>query len=82
MIVTLTLHPSLDRTVDVDALDRGAVVRTSEPVLEPGGKGVNVSRALHANGVASLAIVAVAGPEGAELSRLLERMASCAVSYR
>ena len=73
MIVTLTLNPSLDRTVDVDALDRGAVVRTSEPVLEPGGKGVNVSRALHANGVASLAIVAVAGPEGAELSRLLER---------
>lgn len=73
MIVTLTLNPSLDRTVDVDDLERGAVVRTSEPVLEPGGKGVNVSRALSANGVASLAIVAVAGPEGAELSRLLER---------
>jgi 1-phosphofructokinase len=73
VIVTLTLNPSLDRTVDVDALPRGAVVRTSEPVLEPGGKGVNVTRALSANGVASLAIVAVAGPEGAELSRLLER---------
>jgi 1-phosphofructokinase len=73
VIVTLTLNPSLDRTVDVDALERGAVIRTSEPVLEPGGKGVNVTRALSANGVASLAIVAVAGPEGAELSRLLER---------
>lgn len=73
MIVTLTLNPSLDRTVDVDRLERGAVIRTSEPVLEPGGKGVNVTRALSANGVASLAIVAVAGPEGAELSRLLER---------
>lgn len=73
MIVTLTLNPSLDRTVDVETLARGAVIRTSEPVLEPGGKGVNVTRALHANGVASLAIVAVAGPEGAELSRLLER---------
>lgn len=73
MIVTLTLNPSLDRTVDVDALERGEVVRTSEPVLEPGGKGVNVTRALTANGVASLAILAVAGPEGAELGRLLER---------
>lgn len=73
MIVTLTLNPSLDRTVDVDALERGTVIRTTEPVLEPGGKGVNVTRALTANGVASLAIVAVAGPEGAELSRLLER---------
>ena len=73
MIVTLTLNPSLDRTVDVESLDRGAVIRTSDPVLEPGGKGVNVTRALIANGVSSLAVLAVAGPEGAELSRLLER---------
>ncbi len=72
MIVTLTLNPSLDRTVDVARLERGAVLRTSEPVLEAGGKGVNVTRALAANGYASLAIVAVAGPEGAELGRLLE----------
>ncbi len=73
MIVTLTLNPSLDRTVEVDRLERGTVLRTSEPVLEPGGKGVNVTRALTANGIPSLAIAAVAGPEGAELSRLLER---------
>ena len=73
MIVTLTLNPSLDRTVEVDRLERGAVLRTSEPLLEPGGKGVNVTRALTANGVPSLAIAAVAGAEGAELSRLLER---------
>ena len=33
MIVTLTLNPSLDRTVDVETLERGAVIRTSEPVL-------------------------------------------------
>ncbi|MDP9025931.1 MAG: 1-phosphofructokinase [Actinomycetota bacterium] len=73
MIVTLTLNPSLDRTIEVDRLERGTVLRTSEPVLEPGGKGVNVTRALTANGIPSLAIAAVAGPEGAELSRLLER---------
>jgi len=73
VIVTLTLNPSLDRTIEVDRLERGTVLRTSEPVLEPGGKGVNVTRALTANGIPSLAIAAVAGPEGAELSRLLER---------
>lgn len=72
MIVTLTLNPSLDRTVEVDSLTRGTLVRTSEPVLEPGGKGVVVARALSANGVSALGIVAVAGPEGAELSHLLE----------
>jgi 1-phosphofructokinase len=72
VIVTLTLNPSLDRTVEVEALVRGTLVRTSEPVLEPGGKGVVVARALSANGIAALGIVAVAGPEGAELSHLLE----------
>jgi 1-phosphofructokinase len=73
VIVTLTLNPSLDRTVEVEALRRGTMVRTTAPVLEPGGKGVNVARALTANGIPALAIVTVAGPEGAELSRLLER---------
>lgn len=73
MIVTLTLNPSLDRTVEVERLERGEVVRTSAPTIEPGGKGVNVTRVLTKNGRASLAIVAVAGPEGAELVRLLER---------
>jgi 1-phosphofructokinase len=73
VIVTLTLNPSLDRTVEVEALVRGTLVRTSEPVLEPGGKGVVVARALSANGVSALGIVAVAGPEGAELSHLLGR---------
>lgn len=72
MIVTLTLNPSLDRTVLVERLVPGAVLRTSEPTLEPGGKGVNVTRALSANGVESIAVVGVAGPEGAELTRLLK----------
>jgi len=73
VIVTLTLNPSLDRTVEVDALERGALIRASEPVLEAGGKGVMVARALSANAVPTLAIVAVAGPEGAELSHLMEQ---------
>jgi 1-phosphofructokinase len=72
VIVTLTLNPSLDRTVQVDALVPGAVLRTSAPTLEPGGKGVNVTRALTANGYESVAVVGVAGPEGAELTRLLK----------
>ena len=72
MIVSVTLNPSLDRTVEVDRLERGAVLRTSSPVLEPGGKGVNLTRALSRNGVASVAVLPVAGAEGAELSALLE----------
>ncbi len=72
MIVTVTLNPSLDRTVEVDRLERGAVLRTSGPVLEPGGKGVNVTRALSINGTQSIAVLPVAGAEGTELSSLLD----------
>jgi 1-phosphofructokinase len=72
VIVTLTLNPSLDRTLEVDVLERGAVLRTSSPTLEAGGKGVNVTRALAANGVASVAVLPVGGSEGAELSALLD----------
>lgn len=72
MIVTVTLNPSLDRTVEVDRLQRGAVLRTSEPVIQPGGKGVNVTRALALNGTQSVAVLPVAGAEGAELNLLLD----------
>ena len=64
MIVTVTLNPSLDRTIEVDVLARGAVIRARSARLDPGGKGVNVSRALLANGVASTAVVASGAPTG------------------
>jgi 1-phosphofructokinase len=78
VIVTVTLNPSLDRTLEVDSLDRGAVLRTSEPTLEAGGKGVNVTRALTANGIESVAVLPVGGGEGAELTRLLDAAAVAA----
>ena len=75
MIVTITLNPSLDRTLEVDSFERGAVLRTSDPILEAGGKGVNVTRALTANGTESIAVLPVGGSEGAELTALLDAAA-------
>ncbi|PZG19465.1 1-phosphofructokinase [Nonomuraea aridisoli] len=71
MILTLTLNPSLDRTIEISALDRGAVIRAATAHLDPGGKGVNVSRALLANAVASRAVVPYGGDEGRQLVGLL-----------
>lgn len=71
MIVTVTLNPSLDRTIEVDSLARGCVQRVTAARLDPGGKGVNVTRALLANGVPSLAVLPVAGAEGDQLVSLL-----------
>ena len=71
MIVTLTLNPSLDRTLEVDRLERGAVLRATSFHIDPGGKGVNVTRALLANGIGSRAVIPCGGVEGDELVRLL-----------
>lgn len=72
MIVTVTPNPSVDRTLVVARLDRGEVLRTIGHQRDPGGKGLNVARALRANGHATTAVLPVGGAEGAQLLRLLE----------
>jgi 1-phosphofructokinase len=50
-VVTLTANPSLDRTLSLPSpLERGAVARLGPSSTEPGGKGVNVARAVAAAG--------------------------------
>src|SRR5262249_47198154 len=58
MIVTVTPNPSIDRTVTLNGpLTRGAVHRVSSVTTEPGGKGVNVARALTLAGVDAVAVL-------------------------
>jgi 1-phosphofructokinase len=71
VIVTLTLNPSVDRTVDVEALARGEVIRAHGVRVDPGGKGINVSRALAAHGLPTRAVVTIGGAEGEHLVTLL-----------
>jgi 1-phosphofructokinase len=71
MIVTVTPNPSVDRTIEVDALVRGAVLRARAAHVDPGGKGVNVSRALAANGRKTVAVLPSGGAEGTQLAALL-----------
>ena len=58
MIITLTPNPSLDRTIELAGpLARGEVQRAAAARQEPGGKGVNICRALKASGVRTLALL-------------------------
>jgi 1-phosphofructokinase len=61
MIVTVTPNPSIDRTVTLPAqLVRGAVHRVQSVTTEPGGKGVNVARALTLAGLDTVAVLPAA----------------------
>jgi 1-phosphofructokinase len=71
MIVTLTPNPSLDRTVSITDLQRGEVQRATASRIDPGGKGVNISRALTAHKARTLAVLPAGGPQGHLLGELL-----------
>ncbi|SDY44949.1 1-phosphofructokinase [Modestobacter sp. DSM 44400] len=62
-VVTLTANPSLDRTLVLPGpLERGSVARLGVSSTEPGGKGVNVARAVAAAGVDVVSVL----PAGAD----------------
>ena len=72
MILTITPNPSLDRTYEVPSLDRGEVVRATGERTDPGGKGVNVSRAVTAAGQRTVAVLPLGGAPGALVAELLD----------
>ena len=56
MIITVTANPSLDLTLEVEKFEQGEVNRSTSKHKDPAGKGINVSRALHKNGVDTAAV--------------------------
>ncbi|GAB3850994.1 1-phosphofructokinase family hexose kinase [Nesterenkonia populi] len=74
MILTVTPNPSLDKTVELSApLAVGQVQRAAGQHAEPGGKGVNIARALAAAGEDSLALLP--GDPGDPVLTALEELA-------
>lgn len=64
MILTVTPHPSIDRTVALpEPLRPGAVHRAESVLSHPGGKGVNISRTCVAAGVPTRAVLPVAADD-------------------
>jgi 1-phosphofructokinase family hexose kinase len=73
MIYTITLNPTLDITYILERIDFGVSVRALEVVKTPGGKGINVSRALRAMGTDSVAMGMIGGYTGEEVLDLLHQ---------
>lgn len=70
-IVTLTLNPTVDKSVHVDRVVPEHKLRCHSLQQEPGGGGLNVSRAIHKLGGESLALYTCGGMTGALLQQLL-----------
>ena len=73
MIVTVTMNPAIDKTVDIDALERGGLNRIQHVELDAGGKGINVSKTIHALGGKSIATGFIAGNSGNIIRGVLDQ---------
>ncbi len=72
MIYTVTFNPSLDYIVSVNEFQMGMTNRTSEEIMLPGGKGLNVSTVLKNLGRESVVLGFSAGFTGKEIQRMAE----------
>ena len=70
-ILTLTLNPTVDYATSAPEVLADVKLRCSEPHVDPGGGGINVSRAILMLDGQSTALVSIGGPSGARLLELL-----------
>jgi 6-phosphofructokinase 2 len=71
-IITITMNPALDKSTYANRVQPERKIRCSKPTYEPGGGGVNVSRAIKKLGGDSCAWLLSGGPSGERLCELLK----------
>lgn len=72
-ILTVTVNPTLDLSLDVEALRTGGKNRADLRSVTAGGGGINVARAVRELGGTATAVHTAGADVGTRLSRLLER---------
>lgn len=68
MIITVTMNPAIDKTVEVNDLKIGELNRAGTIIKDAGGKGINVSKTVHALGGSTIAT----GFSGGDAGRMIE----------
>ncbi|MEN9569680.1 MAG: hypothetical protein RL172_911 [Bacteroidota bacterium] len=79
MVLTVTLNPCIDKSTQVNKLEPDHKLRCTEVLHEPGGGGINVSKALKKLGAPTVALFPAGGHNGNMLQSLL---AAEAIDYR
>lgn len=72
MIITLTMHPCIDKSTTIDKMLPEKKLRCTQVIDEPGGGGINVAKALRKLGADPLAIFPAGGHNGNMLRQLVE----------
>ncbi|MBC8014290.1 MAG: 1-phosphofructokinase [Sporomusaceae bacterium] len=74
MIITVTLNPAIDKTVEINDFAVNTVNRVSSVRLDAGGKGINVSKVVLSLGGKSKAIGFLGGRSGNFIKSYLDEM--------
>jgi 1-phosphofructokinase len=71
-ILTVTLNPSIDKTITLENINLNQLNRAIDTRVDPGGKGINVARVLQNLGIEVLATGLIAGDIGKKLLKALD----------
>jgi 6-phosphofructokinase 2 len=71
-IVTVTFSPSIDKSFMVSEMVPDKKLRASDPILDPGGGGINVARAIKVLGGEATAVFPSGGYTGKQFNHLLK----------
>ena len=72
MIVTVTMNPAIDKTVEIDSLIQGGLNRIKKVEYDAGGKGINVSKTIRELGGKSIAAGFLGGNNGKTIASVLK----------
>lgn len=74
MIITMTMNPAIDKTVEINALMRGGLNRINHVTKDAGGKGINVSKTIKSLGGESVSTGFLGGQTGETIRTILREL--------
>lgn len=72
MIITVTMNPAIDKTVDLDQMVHGGLNRLKNVIMDAGGKGINVSKTIKELGGETIAAGFIGGSGGVLIRKVLQ----------